>query len=232
MQAQAILFDCDGVLVDSEIVGLTEVVAFLRGHGFDWSEEDLIRRFTGMRSDRFRDGMAVAYREVLGRVPSDDEVATLFQGIISTRREQRHQMTLVTGAEAMLTVAAELDGIRRAVASSSAQDTLNDKIDRFGLRPYFQRHVYSADVVAHGKPEPDIFLHAASAVGVAPEHCIVIEDSAHGVAAGVAAGAMVWGFTGGGHCLAGHGEALSRAGAAQVFQDHHTLSQALADIRP
>ena len=218
-----VLFDCDGVLVDSEVVGLAESARFLRGHGFDWGPDDLVRRFTGMRQDRFAAALADAYAEVLGRAPDEAERAALTEGLIEARRRERDTMQLVPGA-AESVAAARTAGLAVAVASSSATMYLEDKIDRFGLRPLFGEAVFSADLVEHGKPAPDIFLHAGKAMGAAPEACLVIEDSAHGAQAGRAAGMTVWGFTGGGHCLPDHAEALRRAGASAVFPDHASLT--------
>ena len=224
MRHAAILFDCDGVLVDSEVVGLEDSAAFLSSRGFDWATEDLIRRFTGMRQDAFAAGLREAYdREVLGRPSTEEEFAALIEGVIDARRASRHEMRLVDGAAASVEAAAA-SGARLAVASSSAQHFLDDKIDRYGLRGAFGTHVYSADHVAHGKPAPDIFLFAAGKLGTAPTDCLVIEDSAHGVAAGVAAGCAVWGFLGGGHVLDGHAELLTHAGAERLVADHAELA--------
>lgn len=224
---RAILFDCDGVLVDSEVVGLEESAAFLATRGFDWSPSDLIRRFTGMRQDAFAAGLREAYGEVLGRPATDEEHQALVTGIVGTRRAQRHTMTLVPGAAATVATARGLPDTAIAVASSSAQHFLDDKIDRYGLRKYFGRHVYSADSVDQGKPSPDIFLRAAAQVAVAPERCLVIEDSRHGVLAGRAAGAEVWGFLGGGHAGDGHADMLKAAGAKKIAIDHAELMQML-----
>ncbi|MEM9233743.1 MAG: HAD-IA family hydrolase, partial [Pseudomonadota bacterium] len=114
-----------------------------------------------------------------------------------------------------------------AVASSSAQIHLDSKIDRYGFAPLFSGHVYSADHVSEGKPAPDIFLYAAEKLGVSSSECLVIEDSAHGVRAGVAAGATVWGFLGGGHILDDHAEQLLAAGATRLIADHEMLSQSI-----
>jgi HAD superfamily hydrolase (TIGR01509 family) len=230
MSFDAILFDCDGVLVDSEVVGLEDSAEFLRDNGFDWTTEDLIRRFTGMRTDRFAAGLRAAYADVLTREPSDPEFDALIEGLIATRRAKRHTMAVVAGAhEAVAEAAAKVAGV--AVASSSAKIYLDDKIDRFGFRAAFGGHVYSADEVAHGKPAPDIFLHAAAALGTPPERCLVVEDSPHGVAAGVAAGMTVWGFTGGGHCLPDHAARLRAEGAGKILADHAELRAAFSTLR-
>ncbi|WP_031551375.1 HAD family hydrolase [Parvularcula oceani] len=225
----AILFDCDGVLVDSEIVGLEDAAAFLSDNGFDWTTEDFIRHFAGMRHDAFAHGLREAQARVLGRPPREEEVEALIEGVIAARRAQRHTMKLVPGAEAMVAAAARVTHASLAVASSSGQPFLDDKVERYGLKSYFGEHVYSADRVAHGKPEPDIFLYAAEQLGVSPKRCLVIEDSAHGVRAGVAAGMTVWGFTGGGHCLSDHGARLEAEGAHRIVGDHETLRSLLAE---
>lgn len=225
MSYAAILFDCDGVLVDSEVVGLEDAAAFLNSKGFDWGPEDLIRRFNGMRTDRFTARLRDAYEEVLGRTATEDEFTHLWDGMIAARRAQRHTMTIVPGALDSVRTASEA-GIPLAVASSSSQRFLDDKIERYGFAAFFDGHVYSADHVEEGKPAPDIFLYAAEKLGADPARCLVIEDSAHGVAAGVASGAEVWGFLGGGHCLEDHADQLRKAGAARLVDTHESLAAA------
>ena len=124
MSFAAILFDCDGVLVDSEIVGLEDSAEFLRQQGFDWGPEDLIRRFTGMRIDKFTEGLRAAYDEVLGRPSTEKELTHLVEGIIEVRRASRHQMEVVPDARFAVQVAQER-GFPMAVASSSAQEHLD-----------------------------------------------------------------------------------------------------------
>lgn len=91
------------------------------------------------------------------------------------------------------------------------------KLSRTGLAPVFGEHVYSADDVANAKPAPDLYLHAASRLGVDPAMSLAIEDSAAGVRSARAAGLRCWGFTGGGHCPPGHDALLRDAGAQAVF---------------
>lgn len=226
-QTTAILFDCDGVLIDSEVVGLEDAVTFLGDHGLAFARDDLIRRFTGMRSDRLQRELRVAYGEALGRSATEEEFNALFNGFVETRRARRHEVKLIDGASETLAAAAGHEGLEVAVASSSGQSFLDDKIDRFGLRPFVGHHVYSADSVAHGKPAPDIFLYAADRLGADIAKCLIIEDSPNGVMAGIAAGALVWGFVGGGHCLADHAERLEGCGASRVFETHADLRQAI-----
>ncbi|MEO1658188.1 MAG: HAD-IA family hydrolase [Pseudomonadota bacterium] len=226
MTMDAVLFDCDGVLVDSEVVGLEDSAEFLRDNGFSWGPDELIRRFTGKRDDRFRKELLEGYAEVLGRTPTEAEGETLFVGMIETRRASRHLMQPVPGARETLVMVSAL-GLKCAVASSSRQVHLDSKIERYGFSPLVSPHVYSAEHVAHGKPAPDIFLYAAERIGADPSVCVVIEDSPFGVEAGVNAGMQVWGFTGGGHCLEDHAERLVAAGAIRIHTSHTALQQEL-----
>ncbi|NNU16089.1 HAD family phosphatase [Parvularcula sp. ZS-1/3] len=229
MTIGAVLFDCDGVLVDSEVVGLEDSAEFLRQRGFDWGPSELIRRFTGKRDDRFRAELIEAYGDVLGRPATEAEADELFEGMLEARRLNKHKMQIVEGAIETMAVTQRL-GLPMAVASSSRQEHLDSKIDRFRFAAFVRPHVYSADRVAHGKPAPDIFLHSAEQLGIAPQNCLVLEDSPYGVMAGVAAGMEVWGFLGGGHCFDGHSERLSAAGAVKVFDDHFAVQQELIAV--
>ncbi|MEM6748826.1 MAG: HAD family hydrolase, partial [Pseudomonadota bacterium] len=125
----AILFDCDGVLVDSEVVGLKEGAAFLNSHGFRWTPADMVRLFNGKRDDQFREDLLSAYADVLSRAPTESESASLFDGLIATRRAQRDTMTAVPGAADLLKLLADQNRVAFAVASSSRQIHLDRKID-------------------------------------------------------------------------------------------------------
>src|SRR5207248_156325 len=119
----------------------------------------------------------------------------------------------------------------KAVASSSTKEGLERKLRQVGLWQYFEPHVYSADHVQNAKPAPDLFLHAAERLGVAPKQCLVLEDSVHGVTAARAAGMRVWGFLGGGHVHDRHGVRLTAAGAERLVQDWPQAAQLLAGLQ-
>lgn len=106
---------------------------------------------------------------------------------------------------------------RRCIVVTDA--FLKSKLERTGLYDLAAPHVYSADLVDHGKPAPDIFLYTAQKLDVDPARCLVLEDSENGVKSGVAAGMTVWGFLGGGHIFDGHGDRLQGAGAAALATD-------------
>jgi HAD superfamily hydrolase (TIGR01509 family) len=115
----------------------------------------------------------------------------------------------------------------KCVASSSTPHMLARKLRWAGLDAWFGEAVFSAALVARGKPAPDIFLHAAAAMGAAPARALVIEDSAPGVLAAKAAGMTAFGFTGGSHCRPGHGERLAAAGADRIFSEMSLLPSLL-----
>lgn len=215
----AVIFDCDGVLVDSEVLGLDQSTAYLREHGFSWSPADLVRLFTGLRDDVFSERLTQEYRAVNGRAPDAD----FFDGLLAVRRSRRDELQPVPGAEAALAALSR----PMAVASSSRTQFLVSKLKRTGLYRFFDPHIYSADRVANGKPAPDIFLYTAEKITADPARCLVIEDSANGVLAGRAAGMTVWGFVGGGHCFDGHGATLERAGAARIVDNFADLASLL-----
>jgi HAD superfamily hydrolase (TIGR01509 family) len=221
MSFDAVIFDCDGVLVDSEILGLEDSAAYLKYHGLNWSGADLIRLFTGLREDVFKARLIDAYRAAKGSDPADD----FFDGLVEQRRRRRHELREVPGAAAALRKLTKT----KAVASSSRREVLRSKLERVGLYEFFAPHIYSGDEVAHGKPAPDLFLLAAKELGVAPAAALVVEDSVNGVKAGLAAGMTVCAFVGGGHCFEGHLERLEEAGASFIARDFGELMAALSD---
>jgi len=153
------------------------------------------------------DAQARLGRSIAGelRRPLQDAIRSAF----------RERLTEVPGArDAIATVRHP-----KAVASSSSAEGLRTKLELVGHWTYFAPHVYSADQVAHAKPAPDLFLHAARMLNVAPSDCLVIEDSVNGVRAGRAANMRVWGFVGGGHHDEEGGDQLRSAGAERVVGD-------------
>src|ERR687898_1448269 len=119
--------------------------------------------------------------------------------------------------------------VPRCVASSSDPERIRRSLELTGLSRFFGSHLFSASMVARGKPAPDLFLLAAQEMHSQPHRCLVIEDSTHGVAAGVAAGMTVIGFTAGRHCTAGLADRLIQHGAADVADTSEALLALLAD---
>lgn len=219
---EAIIFDCDGVLVDSEVLAIRGERVALAGMGLEYSPEEYVRRFVGLHDGAFLQQLRADYCARLEGAPPED----FEDRIINGRRREMGALTAIDGADTALVGAREKIGAI-AVASSSRAHFLEAKLKRMQLWEAAAPHVYSADLVDHGKPAPDIFLYTAQKLDVAPERCLVLEDSVNGVIAGVAAGMAVWGFLGGGHIFDGHGERLMEAGAAATVDDFDAFLQAL-----
>jgi HAD superfamily hydrolase (TIGR01509 family) len=192
---ELVIFDCDGVLVDSEPISIRIDVEMFAEVGMTVSEQEVIERFVG-RSPGL---LARAVEEELGHPPPEGW-------------EERGEARLRRAFEAELQpVAGIRDALARVslpvcVASSSPPERLRFKLELTGLYGRFAGHIFSAAEVPNGKPAPDLFLHAARQMGVEPAGCVVVEDSRYGVQAGRAAGMDVLGYAGGvtpGDALAG-----------------------------
>lgn len=222
MSFDAIIFDCDGVLVDSETLAIKGEREALMRLGLHYTPEEYVRRFVGMHDRMFFDHLRADYLEAIGRAAPEDFEDRVLDG----RRREMGGLQIIEGADLALREARK-KYTRLAVASSSRAHFLKGKLERMGLYDLAAPHVYSADLVANGKPHPDIFLYAAEKLGAAPARCLVLEDSANGVKAGRAAGMTVWGFTGGGHCYAGYADRLKDSGAHRIIAHHHEFLDAL-----
>ena len=222
---EAIIFDCDGVLVDSEVLAIRGERTALGALGLHYDPQTYVDRFVGMHDRLFFDTLRQDYRTIHGgEAPPDFE-----EKVLDGRRKHKDGLEAISGAAAAIAAAREAVG-NVAVASSSRAHFLTSKLERTGLHALLAPHIYSADLVEHGKPAPDIFHHAARQLGVPAERCLVLEDSKNGVAAGVAAGMTVWGFTGGGHCFAGYSKKLIAAGAHAVKEDFASFIAALETL--
>ncbi|MBQ0133416.1 MAG: HAD family phosphatase [Comamonas sp.] len=224
MSFEAILFDCDGVLVDSELITNRVLHAMLNEAGWQLSEADCMQIFIGktVRSETAR------IEAETGQPLTDAWMAEFYE-----RRNVRLRAELVAieGAlDAVKAVHTQLHG-KIAVASGADKPKVLMQLEKVGMLPFFGAHVFSGHDLPRTKPWPDVYLAAAASLGVAPERCLVIEDSVPGLTAGVRAGATVWGYCPqvGAHSTP---EQLLQAGASWVFdnmadlphllQTHHT----------
>lgn len=181
-----VIFDCDGVLVDSERIAVRLDVAVLAELGWIMTEADVVERFMG-RTDASMVSKIEAY---LGRpLPPDWEAP--FQPWY--RKAFEAELAPVPG------IVEALDDITAAicVASSGTHERIRDTLGLTGLCPRFAGRIFSAEDVAHGTPAPDLFLHAATCMDVPPADCVVVEDSRYGVDAARAAGMRAFGSAGG-----------------------------------
>jgi len=201
-----VIFDCDGVLVDSERLATAIEARMLTAMGHPHTQADVVAAFMGRSAD---DTLALLI-DLLGpeRAGEFDEQSTA-----ETRAAFDRELTPVPGVVEVLD-AVQASGIHYCVASSGSHARMGHTLGTTGLWERFAGHIHSADDVERGKPWPDVFLRAALREGFAPSDCVVIEDSVNGVRAARSAGMEVFGFAGG---LAG-AEALQRAGATP-FRD-------------
>lgn len=219
---EAVIFDCDGVLVDSEVVYHEIELAVLAELGLVYDRHDFKARFMGMSDKAFFAALDDDALARLGRTIEGE-----FRPRLKARvGEQAHRLTAVSGA------AQAVDAVRvvKAVASSSTTAALEFKLTLAGLWERFAPHIYSAEHVTHAKPAPDLFLHAAGALGIAPRHCLVIEDSVNGVRAAQAAGMAVWGFMGGGHMDEQSRARLAAANVERIVEDWREATALLAAL--
>jgi HAD superfamily hydrolase (TIGR01509 family) len=207
-----VIFDCDGVLVDSEVISCRAHAATLTRHGYPITAEQVLHRFLGV-SDR--EAQLIIEAELGRKLPDD------FNAQVKVETLEYYAGDLKAIAHVADAIAAI--SLPKCVASSGTPEKIQHGLDCVGLYEQLAPHIFSATQVKRGKPAPDLFLFAAEQMRAAPERCLVIEDSVPGVTGAVAAGMTVLGFHGGSHCLPGHAEKLRAAGAAVVFDDMRQL---------
>lgn len=182
---ELVIFDCDGVLVDSEPISNRLLGEHLTAAGFPTSTEESFERYMGGSFASMLDDVRARFG---GEVPTD----------FADRYHADLYETFDAELEAVAGIAAVVDGLGAAtcVASSGAPERIRRVLSATGLLARFEGRIFSAVEVPRGKPAPDLFLHAARSMGVAAERCAVVEDSPRGVEAGVAAGMAVFGYAG------------------------------------
>ncbi len=218
---QAVIFDCDGVLINSEELCMGVELECLADIGLAFTPHDYVARFMGMTTPAYYAELEKDFQAKFGRSLPQDLAPTL-----NARSEAavENGLALIQGAEA----AVRGVHLPKAVASGSNPVGLAAKLKKVGLYDDFAPHIYSAQLVARGKPAPDVYLHAARQLGIDPTACVAVEDSANGVTSARSAGMVVVGFTGGGHCPPHQGELLRGAGAAHIAAH---MDQLLAILR-
>jgi HAD superfamily hydrolase (TIGR01509 family) len=214
-----VIFDCDGVLVDSEPIINQAHAHELTACGYPITEQNLVDRFCGM-SDR---EMLQIIERQWGRALPTSYAEHVGSMIEAGFRQSLAPIEGVTEAIDSLTLPI-------CVASSSSLEQIRQKLKITGLLGRFGEHLFSATMVARGKPAPDLFLYAAQHLTTAPDSCLVIEDSPAGIDAALAAGMTAIGFSGGSHCGPEHGARLEKHGAPLVIDDMHELATAIAKL--
>lgn len=205
---ELVIFDCDGVLINSEELASEVCVLAVAELGLHLTPQQYADRYAGN-----------PVAEIWKRV-AEDIGAPLPDGF-RERVDQQVRKRFETELAQIEGVADVLGGLRhpRCVASSTQLPLLKANLARAGLISFFDPHVFSGSQVKRGKPAPDVFLYAASQMGADPRHCLVIEDSLTGVTAARRAGMNVVGFTGGGHISTGLDKRLQAAGAFATVRE-------------
>ena len=201
-----IVFDFDGVIADSEYLAnvlLAEIVTEL---GKPTTVEDCYKLYMRKRFEE----ITASIEKSVGHAVSADFPAEYQQRTLSLFRDK---LVAVEGAREYID---QFKALPQCIASSSSPDRLAVCLEVLQLQDFFGPNVFSASNVERGKPHPDVFLHAASTMGVDPSNCLVIEDSASVVRAGIAAGMTVIGLTAASHIQPGHRKNLFSAGAQYV----------------
>jgi HAD superfamily hydrolase (TIGR01509 family) len=211
-----VIFDCDGVLVDSERLSIGLDAIFLERLGWPMSESEIVERFVG-RTDA---SMRAEIEAHLGRDIGTEWDAFAERYVAAFAAE----LEPVEGAGEAVD-AIQATGVATCVASSGDHAKIRRNLAKTGLLERFDGRIFSGDDVEHGKPAPDLFLHAAAVMGVEPARCAVVEDSGHGVAAARAAGMWAFGYAGG----VTPASALEGP-ATTVFDDMRDLERLLTSI--
>ncbi|KRB49992.1 HAD family hydrolase [Rhizobium sp. Root708] len=203
-----IIFDCDGVLVDSEIIAAQVESALLTEAGYPISVEEMGERFAGM-----------TWQNILFQVEREANIP--LSAALLDKSEKLLDMRLERDVQAIAGVQSALSRInlKRCICSNSSSQRLAMMLGKVRLKSLFDPNIFSAkDLGADRvKPKPDIFLHGAKQMGVSPARSVVVEDSVHGVQAARAAGMRVIGFTGASHSYPSHADKLTDAGAETVI---------------
>ncbi len=217
-QPDLVIFDCDGVLIDSEIIAARVESELITEAGFEISAEELAELYAGLT---FQDIMLRI--EEVSQVPFSAALIDRCQKLVTERLQ--HVPMIEGAAQAVMSVTAP-----RCICSNSSAEQLDLTLGVTGLKPLFGDKVYSAKAVGKPKPAPDVYLYAAKQFGADPRNTFVIEDSVHGVHGAKAAGTRVIGFTGASHTYPGHADALTEAGAETVISRWRDFPAVLAAL--
>ena len=221
MAIDLVIFDCDGVLVDSEIIAARVEAELITRAGYEITPEEIAEAYAGL-----------TFKNILLRIEEKAQIpfqaSLIEQAEALTDKRLAIEVRAIEGArEAVMSVAAP-----RCICSNSSSARIDMMLTKVGLKPYFEGRIFSALETPSGrtKPAPDVFLHAASVLKADPARTFVIEDSVHGIAGAKAAGMRVIGFTGASHSYPGHADALTEAGAETVIRRWAELNSTIAAL--
>ncbi|MER9136679.1 HAD family hydrolase [Mesorhizobium sp. M0830] len=220
MTPELVIFDCDGVLVDSEALSVSALLGVIKLAGGNFSEDAAYEHFLGKSMK--------SVREILGRdFGLDITDSHLTEMRVELMRRFREELKPIAGVKEMLPRL----GLPFCVASSGTLDRIRYALEVTGLLGLMEPHLFSASMVAKGKPAPDLFLHAAASMRAQPRKCLVVEDSPAGITAARAAGMRVFAFSGGSH--AGNPTLKARLASSEpdfIFADMLQLPDLIAGL--
>jgi beta-phosphoglucomutase-like phosphatase (HAD superfamily) len=220
MKPDGLIFDFDGVLLESEWISNQHLAQLLSALGHPTTVDHALAHFTGLSGASFLN----AIERHIGR-PLPDEFHSARK--IEDERALVHGLDPVTGAVDF--VRSLPPDLPRAIASSSTTHWIRTHLQHLGIADAFGEHVYSGhEHVARGKPAPDIYLHAARQIGVEIDRCAIIEDSEVGATGAVKSGAPVIGLVAGRHCKDGHDERLRALGVQEIAYSFDEVAAFLA----
>ncbi len=216
---KCIIFDCDGVLVDSEIIASRVSLNLLKQYGFEMDPREYAKTFAGKVEE---DIMNIIIKEYNVQLPVD----FISRLSLAIDHGLDHELQAIKG------VKETLEGISLpiAVVSNSRLERVHNSLGVAGLPTIFGKRIYSAEMVANPKPAPDVYLLAAKELNVLPSQCLVVEDSKSGTTAAVLAGMNVIGFLGASHIPKGHDVTLLEAGAFTTVKDMVELKNTINEI--
>ena len=220
MSSPLIIFDCDGVLVDSEPLAALAYERVYDKHGMKGVGADIIAQCIGMKQA----DIILKIRDLTGHLlppEHDGDIWTETRALMTERLEPTKDVRTFLGALAL----------PRCVASSSSLERIHHSLAVTDLAGYFGEAIVSSSMVSRGKPAPDIFLFAADKMGAEPSKSVVIEDSPLGVQGAVAAGMFTIGFTGGSHTYPGHADKLLANGASAICANWNEVSRELERLQ-
>jgi len=220
-QPDLVIFDCDGVLVDSEIIAARIEAELLTLAGFEISAEEIAESYAGL-----------TFKDIMMRVEAKSAIP--FQASLIDRAEELVDRKLRSDVRAIDGVREAVAGVtvQRCICSNSRSERIEFMLEKVGLLPFFAGRIFSGLEIPSKKtkPAPDVFLYAAEKLGADPKNTFVIEDSVHGVTGARAAGMRVIGFTGASHSFPGHADALTEAGAETVIRRWAELKSVIAAL--
>ncbi|MFZ2586780.1 MAG: HAD-IA family hydrolase [Alphaproteobacteria bacterium] len=215
-----LIFDCDGVLIDSELIGCRVAAEFFTQAGYPLTRDEYIQRFAGK-----------SHSQILDEIKNETGISLEHRMNDTQRREAQYRafQSELKATQGIHTALSQIT-LPKAIASGSSLERLHLTLGLTGLKDTFAPHIYSAEQVSNGKPAPDVFLLAARKLKAKPKQCLVIGDSHHDMEGGKAAGMLTLGYVGASHGTAELEQRLRNHGAYAVLNDMRVLPDMITSI--